>query len=587
MDSPPSEFSGRYFYNPTLRWNRQVEEYFINAYGADHFARISRALTHPSSYSCVRVNFLRSTRDVVIEKLTSILNGINFRSSPDLTCMGRNSATAEVDHEIQLPSSNGLPRDGDIFKKHLSIDKCQLPGLDYVFFVKGSGPHVMQCRDFLVQPLKEVIVSRKCAEAVLRGAQVFVPGVLACSSHVEKGDVVAVSVAVEQPRPDGEWGVGITRGTVLQGLQSDPHYHERNGLYIGQGVAMMSRAGIFRVSEGTAVEMSNRIYNLPSFHDILKGEIFLQNLPSIITAHALDPHEGERILDMCAAPGGKTTAIATLMRDRGEVIALDRSHNKVIAIVKLAEEMGLTCIRAYKLDARKSVQKKDSTEVPSTNSRTEISCNNVDDSKLMGNERYNTGLTITECEGDREPSQGPYSGEIGIRKSSKLRNGRGRSNSGGGRVKCSSGFLPSSFDRVLLDAPCSALGLRPRLFAGEETMETLRNHAKYQRTMFDQAVQLVRSGGVVVYSTCTINPGENEALVRYALDTYKFLSLAPQHPRIGGPGLVGGCELFNGKFTEDWLTEAESELVQRFDPSSSLDTIGFFIAKFSVGRKDT
>lgn len=50
--------------------------------------------------------------------------------------------------------------------------------------------------------------------------QVYVPGVLACSSHVEKGDIVAVSVAVEQPGTDGGWGVGITRGTVLQGQQT-------------------------------------------------------------------------------------------------------------------------------------------------------------------------------------------------------------------------------------------------------------------------------------------------------------------------------------------------------------------------------
>jgi hypothetical protein len=45
--------------------------------------------------------------------------------------------------------------------------------------------------------------------------------------------------------------------------------------------------------------------------------------------HFIDPQSGERILDMCAAPGGKTTAIAILMRDEGEVVALDRSHNKV------------------------------------------------------------------------------------------------------------------------------------------------------------------------------------------------------------------------------------------------------------------
>lgn len=43
----------------------------------------------------------------------------------------------------------------------------------------------------------------------------------------------------------------------------------------------------------------------------------------------LDPQKGERILDMCAAPGGKTTAIAILMKDEGEIVAADRSHNKV------------------------------------------------------------------------------------------------------------------------------------------------------------------------------------------------------------------------------------------------------------------
>ncbi|KAL0723824.1 hypothetical protein Bca4012_038423 [Brassica carinata] len=454
--------SSRYCYDPVLRWDPEVEDYFNKAYGPDHFARISKALTRPSSYSCIRVNTVKTTSDAVIEKLTKLLD--------------------EPEDGLKLVQSDGSS----------PISKCQIPGLEYVVFFNGSGPHRIEYGSGLENPPKEVLVSRKCAEAVLRGAQVYVPGVLACTAHVEIGDAVAVCVAMEQPGDEGDWSVNMTRGTTLQ-----------------------------------------------------------------------DPQKGERILDMCAAPGGKTTAIAILMNDEGEIVAADRSHNKVLDVQRLSAEMGLTCITTCKLDALKSVCLPNTLSDSTTSVDGDSSGSMTSHSELSSNEGMvpdpsRKSEAEKSCEGNastKQPNGGDNVSHSEIRKSKgRLKNGRGRTQSQGGRAGKSQGFPPNSFDRVLLDAPCSALGLRPRLFAGLETVISLRNHGRYQRKMFDQAVQLVRVGGVL-------------------------------HPSIGGPGLVGRCEFPDG-YVEEWLKPGEEEMVQKFDPSSELDTIGFFIAKFSVGPKD-
>ncbi|MFS8028007.1 putative 16S rRNA (cytosine(967)-C(5))-methyltransferase [Helianthus anomalus] len=568
--------SERYRYNPSLHWNPQVEDYFCKAYGPQAFSRISKALTRPSCYSCIRVNTLKATTESVIEKILEIQHEKKLQDA-----LNNLHTNADKSVEVSKTVNGSTAETSPVFK-------CPIPGLDYVVFLKGSGPHDIQYDYQQDRPPKEVIVSRKCAEAVLRGAQVYVPGILACSAHVEKGDKVAVSVGVEQPGRNGEWATGITRGIVLQGLKTDPQYIERDGLYIGQGITMLSRAGIFRDLSGLGVDMTDRVFRLASFNDVLKGDIFLQNLPSIITAHVLDPQQGERILDMCAAPGGKTTAIASLMKDKGEVTAVDRSHNKVLEIHNLAAELGLNSITAYKLDALKAVRKDKSNGTVTQSSiedKLSQTSQQTESASFVNGELVSPATEDNKIY-DEEMKKGPYTSKAEIRKQiRRMKNGPGKNQATGGRVNKCEGFLPNSFDRVLLDAPCSALGLRPRLFAAEETIESLRRHGKYQQRMFDQAVQLVRPGGVIVYSTCTINPGENEALVRYALDTYKFLSLAPQYPKVGGPGLLGRYESSDGYF-EEWLKPGEEDLVQRFDPSGPHDTIGFFIAKFNVGPKE-
>jgi len=77
-------------------------------------------------------------------------------------------------------------------------------------------------------------------------------------------------------------------------------------------------------------------------------------------------------------------------------------------------------------------------------------------------------LSVINSACNGKTSNGRYLSKADLRKDARrMRNGPGRSHCIGARVEISKGYMPNSFDRVLLDAPCSALGLRPRLFAGE------------------------------------------------------------------------------------------------------------------------
>lgn len=136
--------------------------------------------------------------------------------------------------------------------------------------------------------------------------------------------------------------------------------------------------------------------------------------------------------------------------------------------------------------------------------------------------------------------------------------------------------LPERFDRVLLDAPCSGLGQRP-LLACRQTAGQLRSYPPQQRALFDTAVRLLKPGGTLVYSTCTLTTAENEAIVAWALARFPELCLVPQEPHLGGVGRAGAG-----------LDDDQRHLVQRFEgqqvwPESqdyNVDTIGFFIACF-------
>lgn len=124
------------------------------------------------------------------------------------------------------------------------------------------------------------------------------------------------------------------------------------------------------------------------------------------------------------------------------------------------------------------------------------------------------------------------------------------------------------------------------------TLKEVTSYQPLQRKLFTVAVKLLKPGGVLVYSTCTITLAENEEQVAWALTAFPCLQLQPQEPQIGGEGMMGAG-----------LSSEQLKQLQRFDPFvvplqdmdidslrearvedmiwlANKDCIGFFIAKF-------
>ena len=152
-------------------------------------------------------------------------------------------------------------------------------------------------------------------------------------------------------------------------------------------------------------------------------------------ACALGALPGERVLDVCAAPGAKATALAEAVGPRGSVLALDRHSRRLDLVARDARRLGIDWLTARVYDASRDL-------APIAPAR--------------------------------------------------------------------------SFDRVLVDAPCSGLGtLRRNPDARWRVRpEQVADLASAQFALLERAAAALRPGGALVYSTCTLSPGENEAVVR-------------------------------------------------------------------------
>ena len=84
---------------------------------------------------------------------------------------------------------------------------------------------------------------------------------------------------------------------------------------------------------------------------VANGKIYLQDEASQLVAQTVNVEPGERVLDLCAAPGGKTTLMAQRAEDRGLIVAADRSAKRLETVLKITASHNLTSIKSLLLDA--------------------------------------------------------------------------------------------------------------------------------------------------------------------------------------------------------------------------------------------
>jgi 16S rRNA (cytosine967-C5)-methyltransferase len=105
------------------------------------------------------------------------------------------------------------------------------------------------------------------------------------------------------------------------------------------------------VPEAVVLAEPYDVHGSPPFE---RGDLMPQARASMLVAHALDPHPGESVLDLCAAPGAKTTHLAALMKDEGKVLAVDLAKRRAEAIAANCARLGVSCVETRVADARRA-----------------------------------------------------------------------------------------------------------------------------------------------------------------------------------------------------------------------------------------
>lgn len=215
---------------------------------------------------------------------------------------------------------------------------------------------------------------------------------------------------------------------------------------------------------------NNREEEIKKLEMYENGEIYLQSLSSMMPPILLEPEIGENILDMTAAPGGKTTQIAALTNNRAFITAVEKNKIRAERLKYNLQKQGINCVNIMIEDARRL-----------------------------------------------------------------------------------SDFF--SFDKILLDAPCSGSGTM-NVFNKDFNEELIERSSKTQEQLLEKAIKILKPGKEMIYSTCSIIARENEEILRNVL-TKTGAKLVPIQPLCSVPllptkveGAICVCpnELYEGFF---------------------------------------
>jgi 16S rRNA methyltransferase RsmB/F len=318
-----------------------------------HMGRFLDALKKPPRTTFVRVNHVDSSQEA--SPASSSLLATSDCVRVDAVIRFLTETVSEwVRQQQQLLSDDAKDNDPTVVRVHVGRHDV-LPDVVWVRIEHNSNrPTGANCDALHAGPeddapatqlhkRKRVICDRRCGEAIMRGSNVFVRGILCADPGILPGDVLDVFADVPACAGGSSTDAGPSRTTTTRGLHVDKY--GGRAVFLGRGVAECSRPDFFRLEAGVAVRMSllDRVGPiLPPLPAVPGG--MLQNVPSILVGHVLDPQPGQTILDMCAAPGGKTLHVASLVRNQATIVACDRSRSKMVAARLMFREQGATCI---------------------------------------------------------------------------------------------------------------------------------------------------------------------------------------------------------------------------------------------------